>query len=239
MYSIKTIFEFITQDFEIFWNSIAEQKGDIPRGNYTFALKSMIFLEFISRICENDSTKLSNIAKHLDAKYFAKVPLSCPNPDVFNLPYLKESQRNNYLLTLLFVVIRHGTAHYYDPFILEPGEFYFDIGITGAKADHTLAYLKENYDKIAHLKYQVLDASAKEYSDLNLTKHCKLIKLVFNPALFYLDLKKAVKKSNLISGNLCSKPLEDIFDKNNKRSKYKCKSDKLLEAFNKAGINPI
>lgn len=115
MYSIKTIFNFITKDFEIFWNSIVEQKGDISRGNYTFALKSLIFLEFISRICEKDSKKLSNIAKNFDAKYFTKILLSCPNPYGFNLPYLQESERNNYLLTWLFVVIRHGTAHYYDP----------------------------------------------------------------------------------------------------------------------------
>lgn len=54
----KTIYQFITKDFESAWNSIANNmKKDVGRGNFIFAFKATDLLEFACRLCHSDHTE--------------------------------------------------------------------------------------------------------------------------------------------------------------------------------------
>lgn len=231
MYDVRKIYDFLVNDFETLWDIVASQEGNIPRGNYTFALKSMIFLEFISRVCSKDSTRLISLAQEMDSRYFAELPISYSMKADFHLPYLNCDQcvKNRYLLLWLFAMIRHGTAHYYHQIRLNLGEFYFEIGVTGPKEGCNMEYLQRNPADIEHLKYRI--------SEL---KECrsKLLTVIFNPALFFLDLKRAVQKTNLID-DLGGKPIEEVFSVKHDVDKYRCKMDTLVRKLRGGGLQEM
>ena len=110
--SAFTIFHYIVDDFETAWNAISARKKVAGRGNYVFALLSMVLLEFACRICKQDSTntKLADFTKAINAiepRYFTCLPGSCCATKEFTLP---GDNPDSHLLGMMFDLIRSGKA---------------------------------------------------------------------------------------------------------------------------------
>jgi hypothetical protein len=98
----KTVYEFITKDFEGAWNSIANNVDEnIGRGNFIFAFKAMNLLEFACRVCDSDPsenalTDFSNNLFGTEKRYFTHLPnLSVrAQKGEFTLPYIKGQERD-------------------------------------------------------------------------------------------------------------------------------------------------
>jgi len=211
MNNIATIIKYISDDFETLWDLIAHNQEHIPRGNYLFAVQSMIFLEVVSRVC-NKIDKLHELSLAIEDRYFQKLPsclrYSSKEKNDFLLPYRDESSKHQYLIYWLFKAVRHGTAHYYDQIILQGVDFYLDIGVTGPKISHCLSYIHENRPKVKHLQFQEIE-DEQSFSTLGLKTEHKLIRLYFNPGLFYLDIKAAIKSIRLVD-NYGKQPMDEF-----------------------------
>ena len=226
MNKVSTIFNYLTNDFEKLWNLIAEQpEKDFPRGNYIFALKSMIFLEIISRICTK-TDKILELSSHLDSLYFKELPSCLKLNEDFDLPYRDKDKRHQYLIYWLYKTIRHGTAHYYDQIILAGDDFYLDIAIFGPGYSFSLEYLTDYRDESKHLHFEKVK-DENELKNLGLIEGKNLIRLFFNPGLFYIDLKEAVQKIKLIE-RYGTNPFDNfISPKYEKHMQIKCKLETL------------
>lgn len=79
----ETLYEFITNDFEDAWNSLAGNPSAHGRGTFMFALQAMILLEWAARLCSSDATgaallEFSQSLKQVEPKYFTLLPGNCP-----------------------------------------------------------------------------------------------------------------------------------------------------------------
>ena len=188
----ETIYQFIVNDFEDGWNSLAWNPSARGRGNFMFALQAMILLEFAARLCYEDpsGTALADLSRALfqvEPKYSTRLPGVCADFREFDLPY--NSSKGDELLWALFDLIRNGQAHQYQQIFvrLTDGKDW-GISLTGAALGHHLELVSRSPRSAEHLGYSVAPQG-----DLWL-RVC--------PDLLFLDLKKAVTESGLLTKGL-------------------------------------
>jgi hypothetical protein len=186
----KEIYNFITGDFEQFWNALSSISGSISRGNFAFALLDMILVEFISRFCKQDSTgvllrNFSNCLYSIDKRYFGIVSgwNGLKSSNEFTIPF--KSQEGKEILCLMFDSIRNGEAHQYQQIIAELQDSILLIRISGADYGLNLA---GNISRSGHLDGQLSQNSEK-----------KILLIQFRPEVMFLDLKRAVECSQLLN----------------------------------------
>ena len=190
--TVDEIYKFITKDFEGLWNSVAKNNdGNIGRGNFIFGRQAMTLLEFICRLCSNDTTgkeisKLSNKLNYIQPKYFTTLPGKCASTTDFSLPSIDKSQ-NDPLLWVLFDLVRHGLSHQYQQIIAELNdEKHFYIKLTGPTFDYYLN--KSSSISTNHLAYSI-----DSEGDLELTVY---------PDILFLDFKNAIYDSEILKTNI-------------------------------------
>jgi hypothetical protein len=190
--SVDEIFDFITKDFEGVWNSVVKNNDEnIGKGNFIFGRQAMSLIEFVCRLCFNDTTgkeikKISHNLNRIQPKYFTILPGKCVSTADFSLLTIDESQ-NDPLLWSLFDLIRHGLSHQYQQIIANLNdEKQFYVKLTGSTFD---CYLNKSRSLCNnHLAYSI-DSDG----DLELTVY---------PDILYLDFKDAIYDSGILKTNL-------------------------------------
>jgi hypothetical protein len=190
----STIFHYIVNDFETAWNAISARKKGAGRGNYLFALLSMMLLEFACRVCKQDvtNTKLANFTKEICAvepRYFTYLPGSCCATKGFTLP---GANPHSHLLGMMFDLIRNGKAHQYSSAIVTLHGKDVDMDLTGADSGRGLN--KRGRKRSSnHLRYKVSSTG-----DLS---------LYIRTDQLFLDIKAAINNSKILSG---ASPVIDV-----------------------------
>ena len=211
---------FVLGDFEAAWDSLAANRDAPNRGNFLFALQSMVLLELACRVCDaNASTQaLSNLSSelsHREPRYFAELPAPVPAPRKFNLPSVGPDA-NRTLLAALFDLVRHGHAHQYQQMrgrLTDGSEF--GISIAGAEYGAFLSRALADGRPPGHLQLE-------EGRDLWLR---------FRPDIFFLDLRDSIYGANLVDGTLA---LEHLVG-----PEYRFSAEELRRALTKAGIRSL
>jgi hypothetical protein len=208
----QTIYEFIVNDFESAWNSLALNPTPTGRGNFMFARQAMTLLEFISRLCANDTseTTIKEFSKALlsiDSKYFTSLPGTCANVNDFVLPYNRS--KGDELLWALFDLVRNGQAHQYQQIIVHlKDDSDFVIQLSGVETSTLYNYSRSN----THLSY--------------FRNTDKDIVLRLYPDWLFMDLKSSVSKIGLLNKGLSFKHLERGITSTYTSSKRPSKKDK-------------
>lgn len=181
------IISFLVGDFEASWDSLAANPAPQNRGNFAFAMQSMILLEVACRVCASDSSGSSlrvlseELAKR-ERKYFTTIPSSVLPPKKFQLPHVG-TDPSRQLLTVLFDLIRNGQAHQYQQMRARLSDgVEFGISITGAEAGATL-----NRTFAAGRPRDHLQLFGKEDRWLK-----------FRPDVFFFDLRDSIGAANLL-----------------------------------------
>ncbi len=195
--SANQIYDFISGDFRSLWNSLASIQGDINRGNFTFALLSMLILEIISRYCNGDSTgdalkKFSDSLNKIEPRYFNKIPRMNKiqlkdRKKWIPLPYEKEEGKE--LIHLLFDLIRNGEMHYYHQIICEiKASDLLGVRISGADYGKELCKIKLRDEHLDVVYSYIIDDH----------KYNTLYLIQFRPEIMFLDIDKAIKDSKIL-----------------------------------------
>ncbi len=200
-----SIFSYIVDDFESAWSAlVASRDPNIARGNFMFAMLSMILLEFACRICKKDTTnqkltRLTDAFMKIEPRYFTPLPGRWGCTREFILP---GSNPEFHLLGMMFDLVRNGKAHQYQSPIVTLSDGHVDIDLTGPMPDRGLTKPRRRRPA-KHLRYK-LSASG----DLSL--------YVPTDQLF-LDIKRAIANSGIISA---SDVVADIVRSDRKPGQY-------------------
>lgn len=197
--SVPEMFTFITSDFEDTWNALARDPSARGRGNFMFALQSMILLEWACRLCATDSTGkwislLSSELHKIDPKYFTVLPGPCRlPPNEFALPTMSGRPETE-LLAAVFDLIRNGQAHQYQQILVELSDgIWFVLILTGAAHGRDLDTVR----KVGRVK-----------DHLGIKRDAGRLGLKVRPDWLYLDIKEAITKAGLTTSGLTFKYLE-------------------------------
>jgi hypothetical protein len=166
-----------------------------------FALQAAILLEWASRLCGTDSTgkALSDFATELqkiDPKYFTELADRYRSPSDFTLPGVGPDPLKN-LLGVVWDLIRNGQAHQYQDMIvnLTDGKQWV-LWLQGVQHGWPLSKVAARRFSLEHLAYSI-------DSDGDLV-------LIVHPGAFFLDIRDAVNKANLLSRGLTIDDLTDF-----------------------------
>jgi hypothetical protein len=194
--SARHLYNFITSDFESAWAALSLQKAEGPfkgRGNFMFARQAMALLEFACRLIgRSDEAReaFSRALFDIEPRYFTLMPGQCRGPESDPLlPFSPQHGRdsaNRTLLAALFDMVRHGLAHQYQGITVELSD-----GRVLAASLSGVVYREElgtNLRRELYLGY------------LLATSDDMLIRLY--PDVLYLDVKEAIRKSNLLDRGL-------------------------------------
>jgi hypothetical protein len=226
--STSEILEFITGDFTDAWNALAmvpESGGPWSlrhRCNYLFAMHSMVFLEWICRLCKSDPTKralqdFSNELNAIEPHYFTEIPNDCNTPGVFELPTIKRLSQKRLLLSALFDLLRNGLAHRYEEIIVPLMGGDLAIELLGAQHCHWLDTVVQ-FRSTRHLSYRL------SQGDIFITVH---------PGILFLDFKAAFENAHLADSarNLVADP----FQRGSLKGNYQFSPQALESALQVAG----
>lgn len=187
----KEIFNFIVNDFESAWDSLAANSKAKGRGNFMFALLDMILLEFASRFCSSDASgqalkKLSQELCNKDEHYFTKLPTVCCRTQDFDLPFIKT--KGDELIWAIWDLVRNGQSHQYQHIVvnLNDGK-YWGISIGGAEYGQFL-------DK------SLLAPIPSSYLNYRKDKDGNIWLNLF-PEILFSHLKESIINSKLLDGN--------------------------------------
>jgi hypothetical protein len=192
----KIIYKYICDDFEMSWNQLSKlPKNAEGRGNFSFALNSMILLEFIYKVLyqSSDDKLLYLFEKELerrDARYFCKIKGANLRNDEknFTLQFRTSSIKPientpPNLMKIIFNSIRHGHAHNYFQNLHKLSDGFLAINILGPNS------------LISEIK--------NEYNHMTYTRESNEIILNFSPGKFYKDIIDSVNGIDLIKeGNI-------------------------------------
>ncbi|MFC1909703.1 hypothetical protein ACFLXC_00180 [Chloroflexota bacterium] len=222
----EDIYQFIVNDFEDAWNSLAWNPSARARGGFMFALQAMILLEFAARLCSCDSSEtavkdLSAALYNTEPKYFTPLPGICANPKELDLPYKKS--KGNELLWAIFDLIRNGQTHQYQQILVDLADG-LNWGITLYGAD---------FGK--HL--QIVSASPRPKEHLGYRRDPQRdLWLLIRTDVLFLDLKKAINVSGLLNKGLQFQHLTRPQVKKSPSKQNKQKSKGLFYQFDSAAL---
>jgi hypothetical protein len=142
--SPEALFYMLGQDFRAAWKGVADRERETRTGgNFLFAGLAMDLLELACRTAAGDKSghaleEFGQALHDLDPRYFAELPCEVGKPQ-FDLPRHGETPENRQVLTLLFLMIRHGLAHQYQqiPARLTDGR-HLIVALSGATKDRPL-----------------------------------------------------------------------------------------------------
>lgn len=141
----QTIYQFIVNDFEDAWNSLAWNPSATGRGNFMFARQAMYLLEFGARLSATDYsggalTGLSQSLFEIEPRYSTRLPSICADFDEFDLPH--KNSKGDELLWAIFDLIRNGQAHRYQQVSVNlTDEVDWQIYLTGASMGQHLQFV--------------------------------------------------------------------------------------------------
>ena len=190
----QTIYQFLRDDFEGAWDSLARNPTAGGRGNFTFALQTMILLEFLCRLCASDMSgkairDFSDELYKIEPRYFTTLPGRTAKPRDFDLPYKKSNSRDEPLWAL-FDVIRNGEAHQYlQKVVCLSNGLSWIITLTGAEPELFLSNSRSVCK--THLAF-------RKDSQGN-------VALILCPNVLFLDFQDAVSRSGIMQRNLSIK----------------------------------
>jgi hypothetical protein len=196
--SVPEMFTFITSDFEDTWNALARDASAKGRGNFMFALHSMILLEWACRLCATDLTGkwiiiLSSELHKIEPKYFTVLPGTCRLPNEFALPSMSGKPETE-LLSAIFDLIRNGQAHQYQQILAQLSDgVAFILILTGAAPGREL-------DKVR--------GAGRVKDHLGVRRDGGGLGLKIRPDWLYLDIKDAITRAGLPTSGLTFKYLE-------------------------------
>jgi hypothetical protein len=194
----REIFAFLTGDFECAWDALAERsEAEAPnRGNFMFALQSMVLLEWLSRLCASDKSALSEFAvelRNLEPKYFTALPVPCKRAN-FSFPGVGSDPLRS-LLAWAWDLIRNGHAHQYHDIVVELTDGkHWALGIEGVKHGWPLSRVGESRSSLQHLHY-LIDQDED-------------VMLLIHPGALFLDLRDAARNSRLLDRGLTIEPFK-------------------------------
>jgi hypothetical protein len=220
------IYNFITGDFRVCWDSLAANSDpNISRGNFMFGRQAMNLLEFACRLYEADRTgqagfDFSNQLNKIESRYYTRLPLPTVATRGFTLPNLGNNS-GDLLLWSLYDLIRNGLAHQYQQIIvnLNGGQLYF-VQITGASAGRTIDYVR-NHRPNDHLGY---------FSDIQGNTGIKIY-----PEILFLDFENAITNANLLGRNLNF----DYLSRPGKSKTYGFSARDLINSLKQSGHTDI
>jgi len=218
----RTIYQYIVNDFEDAWNSLAWNPSARGRGNFMFARQATILLEFAARLCTKDTSEvalkdLSAELFRIEPKYSTCLPGICAKTTDFILPY-KNSKNGDELLWVIFDLVRHGQAHQYQQIkVTLKDRVDFQISLTGAGISRHLELVSKSPRPDDYLGYQ-----RDSQNDLWLKVY---------PDLLFLDINNAITTSKLLEKGLAFEYLV----RGNKRGKYDFESSDLENCLSSGG----
>jgi hypothetical protein len=184
------VFSFMEGDFRCCWDALAgKSKAEADnRGNFLFALQAAILLEWVARLCTNQTVRedFASALESIDKRYFIDLPGPCQRAGRdFDFPGLPGKAPQESLLAALWDIIRNGLAHEYQDIIvnLTCGK-QWGLKIKGVLPGLTLAKVDRMRGTLQHLDFEVTQAG-----DLVLGVH---------PGIFFLDICAAVRNANLL-----------------------------------------
>jgi hypothetical protein len=198
---VKTLYDFITSDFESAWAAFSGMKprpGASGRGNMMFARQAMTLFEFACRLCGKDEKARLDFSRALFAvepRYFTELPGPCAVDTSIALPYHPErgaDSADRVLINALFDLTRHGLAHQYQAItaVLMDNRVLV-VSVSGANFGDELGKEVRRHLYLGYLK--------AAYNDL-------VIRLY--PDALYLDIKRAIEGSSLLDRGLAPRFLE-------------------------------
>lgn len=191
--SPETLYQFIVNDFEDAWNSLAGNQWARGRGNFMFARQAMTLLEWAARLCSSDSTgtalaELSLALKEIDPRYFTPLPGPCADFSDFDLPSDGPNPQAQ-LLWAMFDQIRHGQAHQYQQILVHLADALdFQVALTGAQFGMYLNTVLAGGRPRGHLCFHKDDQNG--------------LWLIVRPEVLFLDIKAAIDNSGLLTRGL-------------------------------------
>jgi hypothetical protein len=228
----RETFSFITGDFQCAWDALAEKPESIAgnRCNFMFALQAAVLLEWVGQLCESDPTARSDFAtelQNIEKRYFTELDNTCPAPSTFTFPGVGPDPLKS-LLCALWDLIRNGVAHQYQDITvtLSDGKHWV-LGLQGVQYGWLLSEIAATRSSLQHLAY-CLDQDG----DLVLFVH---------PGAFFLDIRDAVNRANLLSRGLAikhfSRPAAGLKHRNRPKKKkaYQLGLNQLEQALKSNG----
>jgi len=197
------LYHMITNDFETAWDALANvSTGGTGRGNFMFCRQAMSLLEWVGNVCKGEETgaalnSLSAALAYIDRRYFTQLPPGCDISDaqLRAVPLPTAGHPKNELLAVVFDLARHGLSHQYQQVIasLSDGTD-FSVRLTGVEYGRTLDVIRsERPERVSpgHFPTTTLH--------LSFTKDNGAIFLTVSPAVLYLDIKRAIELTGLLS----------------------------------------
>ena len=197
--SPKALVGLIEGDFTSAWDALASTPGNIPRGNFMFALQAMILLELGCRLCFSDqSGALQDFSSQLaarDVRYFTPLPGSCcSSSSQFQLPNQGANPENE-LIAVLFDLIRNGQAHQYQQIRVRLTDgIDFQVSLTGAGTGLFLSRVFARGRPADHLRFL-----KDNKGDLGVRVRTDIL---------FLDIRDSIRDANLLGRGLTLQYLE-------------------------------
>lgn len=183
----RTVYAFLTNDFEVAWDCVASIPGEQGRGNFLFALQATVMLEWVSRLCTDEAAldSVSLALERVQPRYFLKMPGQARHPG-FKL--LNRGAPREELIAFIFDQVRNGQSHAYHqiPARLRDGKL-FQVGISGAAPGNSLSKLRSGLRPRDHLTFVIQD----EVGWLRL-----------DAGMFYFEVKQAIDASGVLERHL-------------------------------------
>lgn len=197
------LYQMITDDFETVWNAMAQwDSGGSGRGNFMLCRQVMSLLEWIANVCKHDETGtarggVSAALAYIDRRYFTLVPpgAGISAAEALSVPLPTAGHPQDELLAVIFDLARNGLSHQYQQVVatLRDGTD-FSIQLTGVELGRSLDAIRtERPERI------VPGRIPTNTTHLTYIKQAGAILLTVSPAILYLDLKRAIEISGLLS----------------------------------------
>jgi hypothetical protein len=217
----SNIHNLLARDFEDVWNSVAANPAAGGRGNFLFALDSLILLEFVGRLCWRSKRAFRAFDQELrsiEPNYFARIPGVNLHFKYFELPYKKSSQE---LIWALYDLIRNGQAHQYQRmFVSLADKRGWGLTLTGARYRRYVGAKSRRQSRpVRHLGYR-RDREGN-------------IWITLYPNILFSDILNAVARSQILRKRL---PFNYAVPAPNR---YPISSKILIGALKRAGLPKI
>ena len=183
----RTIYDFIVNDFEDAWNSVAHNPSARGRGNFMFARQVMTLLEWAAMLCRGDTggTLLPALSLQLAAferRYFTRLPGPCADFGDIELPHLPFVQAQAQLLWAIFDLVRNGQAHQYLQIAVDlQRDGQWSVGLSGADLG---LYLDR--------------AAAFRGDHLRFWRQAGTLIVVLRPEILFLHVRAAIEGGGLL-----------------------------------------